>query len=128
MNKLILLVIVVAALGGGYYFYSQSYQGELAPAVSMNESVVTPTESTGATVTADVVAQHNTQASCWIVYGGKVYDVTAFLPLHPGGTDTIASHCGKVDGGFAVAFEGRHGTSQVESLETKAGAYEGSLQ
>ncbi|KAJ0416445.1 cytochrome B2 [Aspergillus carlsbadensis] len=35
--------------------------------------------------TASEVAQHNTRESCWVIINGRVYDVTEFLPEHPGG-------------------------------------------
>ena len=34
---------------------------------------------------AQQVRQHNTQDDCWIVVNGKAYDVTDFMPDHPGG-------------------------------------------
>ncbi|PON70801.1 Nitrate reductase NADH dependent [Parasponia andersonii] len=40
-------------------------------------------------------AQHNSRQKCWIVIGGKVYDVTKFLEDHPGGDDVILSSTGK---------------------------------
>ncbi|KZT72246.1 hypothetical protein DAEQUDRAFT_809145 [Daedalea quercina L-15889] len=41
------------------------------------------------------VAQHNTAESCWIIVHGKVYDVTEFLPEHPGGSKIILKYAGK---------------------------------
>ena len=40
---------------------------------------------------ADLKA-HATEADCWILVHGKVYDVTAFLDEHPGGFDIIVSN------------------------------------
>lgn len=41
------------------------------------------------------VAEHNTRESCWIIVHGKVYDVTEFLPDHPGGAKIILKYAGK---------------------------------
>jgi 4-hydroxysphinganine ceramide fatty acyl 2-hydroxylase len=45
--------------------------------------------------TAEDVARHSTAPSCWVTRGGKVYDVSAFLPDHPGGEDLILNYGGK---------------------------------
>lgn len=41
------------------------------------------------------VAKHNNKDSCWVVIHGKAYDVTEFLPEHPGGTKIILKYAGK---------------------------------
>jgi hypothetical protein len=42
-----------------------------------------------------VLASHNTQASCLIGLGGNVYDLTSFLPVHPGGLETTLVNSGR---------------------------------
>jgi L-lactate dehydrogenase (cytochrome) len=44
--------------------------------------------------TNSTVAQHNTAESCWVVLYGNVYDVTRFLPKHPGGSKVILQLAG----------------------------------
>ena len=46
-----------------------------------------PTSATGMpqTLSATEVAAHNRPDDCWVVVHGVVYDVTSFLPSHPGG-------------------------------------------
>ena len=46
-------------------------------------------------VSMDEVRKHNTVKDCWIVFYDKVYDISSFLPEHPGGIPIIAAHAGK---------------------------------
>ncbi|KAF4723579.1 hypothetical protein FOZ63_006648, partial [Perkinsus olseni] len=41
------------------------------------------------------VAKHNSEGDCWIIIGGTVYDVTKWLPIHPGGVAAILAYAGK---------------------------------
>ncbi|KAI5463071.1 FMN-dependent dehydrogenase-domain-containing protein [Mariannaea sp. PMI_226] len=41
------------------------------------------------------VAEHNSAQSCWVIVHGKAYDVTDFLPEHPGGQKIILKYAGK---------------------------------
>ncbi|KAL5482343.1 hypothetical protein ACEPAI_8937 [Sanghuangporus weigelae] len=43
----------------------------------------------------DEVAKHNSAKSCWVIIKNKVYDVTDFLPEHPGGAKIILKYAGK---------------------------------
>jgi len=46
-------------------------------------------------ISMNEVAKHNKLEDCWIVIYGKVYDVSKFLPDHPGGTKVILNFAGK---------------------------------
>merc|ERR1712141_12083 len=41
------------------------------------------------------VAKHTTKDDCWVVLGGRVLNVTKFLPDHPGGELAILTFAGK---------------------------------
>ncbi|CAN6331110.1 unnamed protein product, partial [Urochloa humidicola] len=45
--------------------------------------------------TLEEVAKHNSKDDCWLIIGGKVYDVTKFLEDHPGGDDVLLSSTAK---------------------------------
>eukprot|EP00762_Andalucia_godoyi_P006557 ANDGO_05031.mRNA.1 Cytochrome b5 isoform B len=49
-----------------------------------NERVITRAE----------IEQHESIQSCWMAIHGKVYDVTKFLDLHPGGPDVLIQQGG----------------------------------
>lgn len=46
-------------------------------------------------LTGDEVAKHNSNESCWVIVHGRAYDVTEFLPEHPGGSKIILKYAGK---------------------------------
>jgi len=58
-------------------------------------------------ITMDLVAKHSTRSSCWSVINGNVYDLTSWIPNHPGGEKRILAICG-IDG--SDAYNGAHGT------------------
>lgn len=41
------------------------------------------------------LAQHNTPQDCYVAYQGSVYDITSYLPEHPGGIRKAAQMCGE---------------------------------
>ena len=68
--------------------------------------------STTATFSMSVVGAHNTAASCYTAINGSVYDLTAWIPLHPGGQTAIKGLCG-IDG--TSAFSAQHGGAQKQA-------------
>jgi|TARA_B110000977_G_C11042625_1_gene479393 succinate dehydrogenase/fumarate reductase flavoprotein subunit/predicted heme/steroid binding protein len=48
-----------------------------------------------ASLTEQEIAKHNSSGDVWVVIEGKVYDLTAFLPDHPGGKKAIMLFAGK---------------------------------
>ncbi|TFK49432.1 Inositolphosphorylceramide-B hydroxylase [Heliocybe sulcata] len=68
-------------------------------------------------LTEEDVAEHSSSASCWVSYKNKVYDVTAFLPDHPGGDDFILKYAGKdVEEVMRNAGEHEHSESAYDML------------
>jgi archaellum component FlaG (FlaF/FlaG flagellin family) len=64
----------------------------------------------GASFTAAQVAEKNSKSSCWTIISGNVYDITSYVPNHPGGEAEIVKVCGK-DGTalFAKPMEHKEG-------------------
>jgi cytochrome b involved in lipid metabolism len=40
------------------------------------------------------ISKHNSTSDCWLLISDKVYDVTSYMSMHPGGIRTIAPTCG----------------------------------
>lgn len=82
-------------------------------------TTATGSTTTGVSLTSAEVAKHSSQSDCWFIYGGSVYNVTAYIPFHPGGTSRIVNTCG---GDATVAFDtrggsGTHSTSAKNTLQ-----------
>lgn len=69
----------------------------------------------GAQITRARLAAHATASDCWVGFEGAVYDVTAFIPKHPGGSESVAAFCGKAEE-FENAFIQQHGRSKVRLM------------
>lgn len=63
------------------------------------------------------VAQHRTKDSCWVLLGTRVYDVTAFLRMHPGGEALILRRSGRDVGGELEGPPHRHSENARRWLE-----------
>lgn len=61
------------------------------------------------------ISSHDSEQDCWVVYKSKVYDLTDYLPEHPGRANTITPYCG-TSSGFENAFIRQHGTSKASLL------------
>lgn len=69
------------------------------------------------TLTIEEVAKHNSADNCWSIVYGNVYDLTKWIPKHPGGPAVIRALCGK-DG--STAFEGQHANQGKPARELAA--------
>lgn len=41
----------------------------------------------------DEVQKHNNKDDCWVIIHGKAYDVTEFMPEHPGQSPDTLVYC-----------------------------------
>lgn len=62
-------------------------------------------------VTPEEVAKHNKADDCWVVIDNKVYDLTDFIPNHPGGPLVIRTNAGK---DVSAIFKPLHAPGTIE--------------
>ncbi|KAH7301141.1 hypothetical protein KP509_23G014300 [Ceratopteris richardii] len=62
----------------------------MAPRLGFEDQFRVPHDDTiactGTIFTPEEVLSHNTPEDCWLIIHGKVYDVTSWVPRHPGGS------------------------------------------
>jgi len=95
--------IVIIGTSGGLAYWQQL--GAVSMPVSAMQEAGTQTYS------ASDVVTHNTAADCWAIINGGVYDLTTWIPRHPGGERAIEGLCGK-DG--SAAFNEQHGDGAAQ--------------
>ena len=126
MNKTIFRIVIAIIIGGGAIYYFTSIKPAYEAPANINASSTTDTKSkiTSSPVKTDLksftateVAKHNSETSCYTIIRGNVYDVTAFIPKHPGGTEPILTGCG-IDN--TDVFVKKHGGKEKQEtlLET----------
>eukprot|EP00177_Eucheuma_denticulatum_P006000 GFKZ01010943.1.p1 GENE.GFKZ01010943.1~~GFKZ01010943.1.p1 ORF type:complete len:1193 (-),score=152.41 GFKZ01010943.1:1029-4607(-) len=73
------------------------------------------THQPNATYSRAEVAQHRTSRDCWVIFRDGVYDISHFLPVHPGGLKLLLSKGGQ---DITTDFEVAHGSDnyRVESM------------
>ncbi|RMD45728.1 cytochrome b5 domain-containing protein [Candidatus Pacearchaeota archaeon] len=68
------------------------------PSTSAKDSkpaVFLGTTKNSSVLTFKEVSKHNTPSDCYLIISGRVFDVSSYISLHPGGSDTIIPYCGK---------------------------------
>jgi len=71
----------------------QEYNSNKTSKVTRNPQPKTPIKPV--TYTEEEIAKHNREDDCWFILEGKVYDVTTFMDIHPGGKRALMNFAGK---------------------------------
>ncbi len=101
MKKISFLILIIILIATALFFFTREEVAAPTPAPVTN---TTPT--TTKTFTLNEVKSHASQTDCWTTIRGKVYDITSYVPRHPGGIAEIMQVCGK-DG--STLFDDQHG-------------------
>lgn len=114
--------------------YSENFNRIIGRTTNQNQ---TPTDNSMAPISSSPVsgqvnlvlnsvelAKHNKETDCWLLVSGKIYDVTNFIKLHPGGKRDILGNCGK-EATQAFVTQGGEGTHSNKANEMIADYYLG---
>jgi putative Ca2+/H+ antiporter (TMEM165/GDT1 family) len=96
MKKVIGIALVLAVIvGGGVFAYIQMNKDEQPVVVdqSTEDQALEVETSDQEVFTASEVADHNSKQDCWTIISGSIYDITEYIPRHPGGDEILAA-CG----------------------------------
>lgn len=98
-KKLVIILLVIAVvLFSGFalwkFVLDKPAETTSPTATQTTEDTNQATTNSGAqTYTAAQVAEHSTSNDCWAIIGGSVYDITKYIPIHPGGNEILQA-CG----------------------------------
>jgi cytochrome b involved in lipid metabolism len=120
------VILVLILLPFSIFFLSSGVSSQNTSNSSSSKSVSTSSVSTNGKLTASEIAKHNTETDCYMIVNGKVYDVTTYLPVHPGGASRIIQYCGK-DGTQAFDTKGGQGQHSNRANNDLSSLYKGDL-
>ena len=69
--------------------------GSISSTASQNTSLANLSSGQTLTLNLKEIAKHSSASDCWMIISGKVYNLTSFISVHPGGAGTILEYCGK---------------------------------
>lgn len=97
---------------GGLVFWQkeEAKEAQLAQQAAQDLQNQEPRAEQGTYTLANIL-EHKDKSSCWSTINGNVYDLTSWVPKHPGGEQAILQLCGK-DG--SLKFNGQHGGSAMQ--------------
>ncbi len=98
------------------------------PQLSPGSKINTPdtNQVSGVFLSTQTVATHNIASDCWLIVSGKVYNVTNYINLHPGGSNRIIPYCGQ-DATQAFLTQGGGGSHSSLAFADLAQLYIGDV-
>lgn len=132
MQKNLLLTLTgILILGLGIFLVLQGNPkngGQISAAENPNASIRPTTSQTDKqtqpkinnlvkAISMDEVKKHDKRSDCWMAIDKKVYDITEFIPEHPGGS-IIVQGCGS-DATTMFEMQRKHQGDRTQSLLSK---------
>ena len=96
IKSVIFIIVLSLIAGGAFLLIGNSSEETSESSNSANSEELQPVEDTSqetVTYTTQEVASRNTEQDCWTIIDGAVYDLTSYIPRHPGGDEVLLA-CG----------------------------------
>ena len=106
--SLVVGCVLIISVGGLVYWQTTDTP---APQNTENTQGGGNTEVNKGMTSADV-AMHSDATSCWAIINGNVYDLTSWIPKHPGGPGAILKLCGT---NGSEEFNEQHGGAALQA-------------
>ncbi|MCU0667053.1 MAG: cytochrome b5 domain-containing protein [Patescibacteria group bacterium] len=134
MKRVYVIIIAIALIGmllAGVYLLFLSNDNPTSTEQTKTSEIANSNDQSGSTaeavkVTNEELSTKNTASECWTVINGKVYDLTEYIPRHPGGDEVLLA-CGtdgttlfvsrKTETGESVGSGTPHSSSATSQLE-----------
>lgn len=131
MKKILIsfAVLIVIATASFTFLHKPSTSADTATTTSPNASQATlgtqssgtpaSTTNSGTIYNLATVAKHASKSDCWTIVNGSVYNITSYVPVHPGGVAEIVRACGvdSTDLFNSIMQHGRRADSELASLK-----------
>ncbi|NBU33562.1 cytochrome b5 domain-containing protein [bacterium] len=129
MKKILTIITVIAVVIVAGLFFLKNNSASGPTEITTNNQASTPTNSSStestppkSTYSKADVATHNNKTDCWTIINGSVYDITSYVPIHPGGVAEITRACGK-DGTSLFTSNPKHNSrANMELANLKIGS------
>lgn len=98
----ILIIIIILLIGGAAYVLSRENTDAnvsevdatvVASPINDTPELSTPEADEMQSITLSMLAEHDSASDCWTAINGFVYDITSYIPRHPGGEEILQA-CG----------------------------------
>jgi cytochrome b involved in lipid metabolism len=121
--KTITIIVTIVFLAGGLFFIfknraanGNAQRNQQKPTTKQEPKTVDHSATDKSMLTAEEVAKHTSDTDCWTIVENNVYDITSYIPNHPGGKKNIMRACGTDSTAMFTTSEGREHSQRAENL------------
>lgn len=135
-KKILVLVVSLIIIVSGGFLLARANNKQEVKTLSVDQPIQTQSSqevsqseeanNNNVPLSKAEVEKHNSASDCWTIIDGNVYDITPYVPRHPGG-DEILRACGgdgstlfnqrQTTGGESVGSGSPHSSSAESQLE-----------